>query len=639
MISLVILFVTASTTNAFSQLSESSEGTRLSQTDELSFSSQACTSRDTSDDELSLLSLKPVVGQFRAQQKTLAKQPQGTSQREPHIPGTRLLQRFAVPHLTQLLPDGPLSVSVMIVPVLVGFVVLLLSCFTCLDFSGHGKEEPTMAVNLALGASMNAAAPEPASAGAELQRWSIKAIMVLTSYRFYTGFLGATWMPYLLAMEGHELTLERQSIFMGSAKLIYGFSILLNPLFGLVGDQVAGVSHWSGRSLFILVGVAVSGLGIYGCLVAAHIQSVAWYLLATVLWMLGEAMADVTTETLVPELLPRSQYEVSSNIRALHFLLGGLAGYVMIIVASANGWHYSWMYYAYLILMTLCAMLSLLLISTGEAQPARPSANGGKALWTFLAKAYILPTRIEGGFPKACLCLFLFSLGTAPMFFLMLMVRDIIGIYNQDLLQMHFSLISIVFFLCAALASTLGALTSCFCNTRRSTSDAQSSSHARSRRWPLVVMSTVLFAFVCAVIPAAGIFKTYGARLTAYYMFAGLFGFSFGSVYARFQDCIWSLLPNGGDIANLMGFAAMSKLAGVGIGNFVAGLILDHFAIGDTYEFKGYILMCAFCAVVVGVAAVLAWSVGQTALAAEEAATRRSEGQTESAEFSADRAG
>merc|ERR1719282_903246 len=103
-------------------------------------------------------------------------------------------------------------------------------------------------------------------------------------------------------------------------------------MFGLVGDHTAVMSHWSGRRLFVLLGVGSSSLGIYGCVAAANIGSVWWYLAGVVLWMLGEAMADVTTETLVPELLPRTQYEISSALRSLNFLLGGLAGYGALII-------------------------------------------------------------------------------------------------------------------------------------------------------------------------------------------------------------------------------------------------------------------------------------------------------------------
>lgn len=244
-----------------------------------------------------------------------------------------------------------------------------------------------------------------------------------------------------------------------------------------------------------------------------------------------------------------------------------------------------------------------------------------------MAKAYYMPTTIEGGFPRACLCLFIFSLGSAPMFFLLLMVRDIVGVRDPPVLQMHFSIISIVFFVCAAIASSVGAVSSFFerdhdLDTPDDGSDSggtggpSSSQASNSMRWPLMVLSTAIFGFVCAVIPGAGLWSDFTMRLVTFYIIAGFLGLSFGSVYARFQDCTWSLLPGDADIANLMGFAAMSKLAGVGIGNFVAGLILDSYVRGGSIEFSGYILMCAFCATVVGVAAVLAWSVGRMAMPA-----------------------
>jgi len=541
-------------------------------------------------------------------------------------------------------PVDQVSALLLAVPVAIGFAFLLLILCSFFDCTGRKKEGVSMigqtdeaAVSVIYDTS-SANSPE-----VELAPWSMQAIAALTSYRFYTGFLNATWMPYLLAMEGHELMEDRQSMFMGITKLIYGCSVLLNPLFGLLGDQSAAISHWSGRRLFILVGVAVSALGIYGCLVASHIHSIPWYLTSTVLWMLGEAMADVTTETLVPELLPRSQYELSSAIRALNFLLGGLAGYAMLIVFRHV--HYSWIYYGYLVLMILCAGLSLVFIISAGA-PAQGSGRRSTSVSQMIAKAYIMPTRVQGGFPRACLCMFVFSLGSAPMFFLLLMIRDIVGVYDPPMLQMHFSVISIVFFVCAACASSVGAVAAYLqCSQASSTSasstDASSSSdcsgakaesESNPRRWPLMVFSTAFFAVVCATIPMTGLFRTYSVRVATFYTLAAFFGCSFGSVYARFQDCTWSLIPSGADIANLMGFAAMAKLIGIGIGNFVAGLILDSYTTGrDTYEIKGYVVMCFFCATMVGISAVLAWTVGKMATAAaDQTPTKGEAGYSES---------
>mmetsp|Transcript_99898 Transcript_99898/g.187957 ORF Transcript_99898/g.187957 Transcript_99898/m.187957 type:complete len:665 (-) Transcript_99898:87-2081(-) len=536
-------------------------------------------------------------------------------------------------------PREHLHELLLFLPVLLGFALVLLSMFSLVDFSGSRRSPAACDASLSVasagdGASFSTASVCLSSSTGALQPWSVSAIMALTSYRFYTGFLSATWMPYLLAMEGHELMGERQSFFMGSAKLIYGLSILLNPLFGLVGDQVATWSHWSGRRFFILAGVAMSGLGIYGCLVAANLHSVRLYLVGTVLWMLGEAIADVTTETLVPELLPRSQYEISSSIRALNFLLGGLLGYTMLLILRNT--HYSWVYYGYLIVMLICAFLSLSFINTEDravgtessSLPARRSSE--QSIMSLVAQAYLMPARLEGGFPRACLCLFIFSLGSAPMFFLFLMIRDIINVKNQAVLQMHFSIISIVFFICAAIAASVGAVSSSSTDGAGAAESAiprppevllprkqvEAMIKAAVARWKTMVLSTVAFGVVCAAIPVVGLFPKHFQRVVSFYMLAALFGAAFGSVYARFQDCTWSLLRPGVDIANAMGYAAMCKLAGVGIGNFLAGIMLDFYASGsNSYEYRGYVIMCAFCALVVFISAALAYSVGRMAVA------------------------
>ena len=115
-------------------------------------------------------------------------------------------------------------------------------------------------------------------------------------------------------------------------------------MFGPFGGQMASISCWSGRQFFVLA------LGVYGCIVAAQLGTPHWYLVATVLWMLGETMVDMTTETLVPELVPRSQFDLAGSTRALSFLLGALSGYAALIVF--RNFHYSWLHYGYLIVMT-----------------------------------------------------------------------------------------------------------------------------------------------------------------------------------------------------------------------------------------------------------------------------------------------
>lgn len=552
------------------------------------------------------------------------------------------MQRSYPAAYMQSLTDGVANQfePLVVVPVALGFSMLALMAMSFVDFSPEKHS-----------------AREPRPTGQPLAEWPLVAIVALTSYRFYTGFLSSTWMPYLLAMEGRHLMENRQSVFMGTAKLIYGLSILLNPIFGLLGDHMAVMSHWSGRRLFLLVGVGSGGLGIYGCLVAASTDNVEWYMAATVLWMLGEAMADVTTETLVPELLPKSQYEISSNIRALNFLLGGLAGYVCLIVFRHIS--YDWLYYGYLLVMIACAFLTLCFINKGGAKNVQVAGTSehrdDKANLSFKAlviQAYCAPCAYEGGFPRACLCLFIFSLGSAPMFFLLLMVRDVVGVPGQADLQLHFSCISIAFFVSAAAASILGAMIGTPSgNAGDATSEhpveqgsvgvveggadqacgppeAGAAGRATARpwesretvimRWRLMVASTVLFGLVVLMIPTAALVTSLTWRIVYFYIIGSAFGFSFGSVYARFQECTWSVLPPDVDIANAMGFAAMCKLAGVGIGNFVVGFILDAFSEGPEqdhhYQLIGYVIMCFFCTFVVLVAGALAHTLGKVAL-------------------------
>merc|ERR1719401_2789257 len=96
--------------------------------------------------------------------------------------------------------------------------------------------------------------------------WSAFGIWMLCFYRLYTGFLAATWLPYVLAMEGEAFWPNNQALFMGIAKLIYGLTVLCNPMFGLIGDMLAEVCEGAARRLWILFGIVFSAFGILICL-------------------------------------------------------------------------------------------------------------------------------------------------------------------------------------------------------------------------------------------------------------------------------------------------------------------------------------------------------------------------------------
>uniref|UniRef100_A0A7S0B329 Major facilitator superfamily (MFS) profile domain-containing protein n=1 Tax=Pyrodinium bahamense TaxID=73915 RepID=A0A7S0B329_9DINO len=447
---------------------------------------------------------------------------------------------------------------------------------------------------------------------------SMATILGLTFYRFYTGFLSATWLPYLLAMEGAELWRDNQALFMGLAKLIYGLSILMTPLFGLLGDRLAFVSHSLGRRLFVRVGIIVAAMGIFLCHWSAQSAPrrpghFSLFLLGILIWRLGEGLNDVTTEAICPEMLPSQQYEISSAIRASMFLVGGLGGYVLVMLLVHMP--YYWLYHGYLIMMFTCGVPPLLAITRDIPNSnTRGASRLGQSFLASCVEAYLKPAQYEGGFPCACLCIFLFSCGSAPMFFLLLMLRDLVGIDEQVRLQRHFSLISIDFFLSAAVAAVLNALVS----PKRPKGSSNSASELRESSFRYTAFATMSFGIVCVLMPFVSFFAQKANRAQAFYVLSALLGATFGSVYARFQDCTWQLLPPNVEFANAMGFSTMWKLLGAGLGNFIAGLVLDLFQKkqqlppdADTlhathlvaYQIGGYYAVCfgsAFLAFVTG---------------------------------------
>merc|ERR1719191_1923964 len=121
-------------------------------------------------------------------------------------------------------------------------------------------------------------------------------------------------------MEGEALWPENQALFMGIAKLIYGITVLMNPMFGLVGDLLAETCHGAARRLWILLGIVLSALGIFICLYAGPKHEFLLYMGGITLWRFGESLNDVTTEAIAPELVPQKQFGLASSIKAASFL-------------------------------------------------------------------------------------------------------------------------------------------------------------------------------------------------------------------------------------------------------------------------------------------------------------------------------
>mmetsp|Transcript_23583 Transcript_23583/g.42608 ORF Transcript_23583/g.42608 Transcript_23583/m.42608 type:complete len:574 (+) Transcript_23583:60-1781(+) len=450
----------------------------------------------------------------------------------------------------------------------------------------------------------------PVSPSDDKEKWSTLGIICLLLYRVYSGFNSATWLPYLLAKEGETLWSENQALFMGIAKLIYGLTMLTNPMCGLLGDKVVAVSHGIGRRFYVRWGVTLAASGIAICVLSDIYHSFYWFMFGIFVWRMGEAMNDVTIEALAPELLPQSQYAMAGGIKAFMFLMGGVMGYVMLIVlADVN---FTWVYVAYLVAMPIGISPALFMLSNdGPMRSSRVAEAYEHSFKENLHRAYIEPFRIPGGFPLASVAVFVFSFGTGPMFFLLLMVRDLLGIDDDAQQQRVFAYLSIVFFLSAAVASILATQEGAISSEEERTEDEELKvKETALLRYARLKTSIILFGFVGIFLPFMVLIESQWWRSTYFFSMALLYGFFFGSAYSRFQDCTWMLLPPGVEMANVMGFNVMCRNSGIGLGNFMVGLILECYVVGgsslyeslfestDTnYSTAGYVWMCSISAV------------------------------------------
>jgi hypothetical protein len=314
------------------------------------------------------------------------------------------------------------------------------------------------------------------------------------------------------------------------------------------------------------------------CVIADLHRYFVCFVTGILLWRIGDALTDVTTEALVPELLPNSQYGAASIAKASQFLLGSIFGFVMLIIMK--DYHYTWLYWAYAIGMITFAIPCQVLLWDDSPMKGVSQRQSGPFMET-MEQAYFAPAQLAGWFPRACLAVTSFSFGTSPMFFLLLMLRDLVGTVDPTQLNIHFSTCSILFFVAAAVAVVINGVL----DQRRTPpaprtgtkNEAQQDPEILISRLTSVVKVSLAYALVCIFLPCVCLFSTETTRYAVFAAGSTVMGICFGSGFARFQDITWQLIPNGADVANCMGFNIMCRLFGVGLGNFVAGVMLDTF--------------------------------------------------------------
>jgi hypothetical protein len=286
--------------------------------------------------------------------------------------------------------------------------------------------------------------------------------------------------------------------------------------------------------------------------------------------------------------------------------------------------------------MFICSIPSLILL--GDDTPSgRCKHQGDESFVHLLVQAYMTPTTYKGGFCRACLAVFVFSLGTAPMFFLLLILRDLVGVTDPVKLQQQFSSSSILFFIAAAAFSVATSLNKQKLPDPTTEENKQIIEEARQRKVFQLCTAMSMFGMVILAMPLVALLKEVSQRVIAFYALAVCFGGAFGSAFSRFQDCTWSEIPESADMANALGFNVMSRLLGVGLGNFIAGVILDCFYTGEAiitsqkpmpasllsfhvgfsagtremsqvYSTAGYVALCGYCAILVFFSVWIAWS-------------------------------
>jgi len=248
--------------------------------------------------------------------------------------------------------------------------------------------------------------------------------------------------------------------------------------------------------------------------------------------------------------------------------------------------------------MFLTALPSLLLLN--RDLPAKPNKfREGNTFSQNMSQAYIVPLSMEGGFPEISLAIFVMSCGTAPMFFFLLIIRDLLGVHNEVALSKDFAIGSILFFLGATVATAIdvvwGGRTGP--QSRLSATDdvplevkqekLQEWEREKVKRLRVLVWLSMIFALSVVVLPLCQFLPTLTERFEVFYPLTAIFGLTFGLGYSRFQDATWRVLPQDCDMSNTMGFNVMARNFGLGVGNFGFGTLLEAFKVWHPPKARG----------------------------------------------------
>jgi MFS family permease len=448
---------------------------------------------------------------------------------------------------------------------------------------------------------------------------SFSELTGLGAFKAYSGFLMCTWLPFVLAVEGERLLPSHQSLFMGIGKLILAVAMSICPIFGLMNDETMHV--WGRRRVWFLAGVVLITTGIAVCAFSSIQKWPAVYLVGTAFWCFGESAAESTTEALIPDYCNVQEYMRAASIRGVLFALGGFAGYGFIILSAiVVQWPVESFYLYYLLFVLVTAPCALAYAPPTDAerkalakrdqpadQPAdaegteeqpAPAASGG-----YIKRCIIDCWNCGQSFRVMAVAMWLLSCSNAGVMFVLLVVRDMAGVDDSGVQQVHMALISMCLMGTAAMTSvTLGC-----CNL------------GQRSGFNLMIFFIIVNALTEMTIPLCVYGQDVRQRLYALYICSSVKGVAFGGMYNLMQPFSWEAIPiewrtGLGAVARATTFISGVRSFGVGFGNFACGIILDVArAYGsnptqENYPFYGYMLMFFYCALMGLAACAVVWS-------------------------------
>jgi len=306
------------------------------------------------------------------------------------------------------------------------------------------------------------------------------------------------------------------------------------------------------------------------------------FFLSLTLWMLGEAACDSTSEALVPDLVSKEDYSRAGGYKSALFSLGGMFGYVLIIICGfALRLPFYWIYLAFLFCMLITAPFVFAYTAPTESEVSLLEKAGSEdpPLLQTLWYSYIYPVQgpDSSNFRTAILASSFYCAGASSILFILLVCRDIIKPGTSAGVQLHFACASLTFCFFAIIGSIFASY---------------ATDSTMRLRWGKVVGT--LYGVTELLIPACGhLFNP----MIPFYVISAVKGILYGNILSMFFSLQWDCLPatvkepdeTGHDhVAVAMGIASLGRSLGAGLGNAIFGLVLQFTFSVTTVETNQY---------------------------------------------------